>query len=503
MGETTVERPMPNNEHQVSQHRGGLADGGWPKFLPMAARSRVKVHLLLLVGFNVALFLPMVGHGFVVDDFQLLAALAFHPFSFGLTHAHGAFYTPLTWMWYKADWSLWGMNAFPFALGDLVVYIANALLLYRLALTLYQDESAAGWTALGFSLLFSANPWAAMWISTRAHVLVAFFYLAALNVTLWFTRTNRYRLLAGVCVFLLAAGAMFSKEDGITVILAIAIVIFYEKQLTRTSSLLLLTAFLILLAAYFWLRAGSGAEVIDFNEKGNYPYHLSFGVLIENLGLNIMRTHGCLGLIATAIAISYYLQTGSLNLLSFSLRDALLSIALFLVVIAPFLLLRVKLGIYVYLAGACAALLLGAFMRALNASRRTIRQTRRSFTAEIPVIFIVLMLAARVWSHSHRWMKMADTSTAVLSQIKAQVPTVHLPAAIVLRYSKVDKVHRFPDNFGTWTFPSAMQLLYRAPTLKGFLVQQAETVPGPDRASAIYFTYVADAKSPTVRKTDE
>jgi hypothetical protein len=263
----------------------------------------------------------------------------------------------------------------------------------------------------------------------------------------------------------------------------------------------LLTSFLFLLGLYFWLRAGSGAEAIDFNAKRNYAYDLSFDVLFENLGLNIMRTYGCLGLIGTAIAFSCYLQTRGLDLSFFSLRDALLSIALFLVVIAPFLLLRVKLGIYMYLAGACAALLLGAFMRALNASRRTIKQTRQSFAAAIPVVFIVVMLATRVWSHSYRWMKMADTSTAILSQIKAQVPSVHLPAAIVLRYSEVDKMHRFPDNFGTWTFPSAMQLLYQTPTLQGFLVQDAEMVPIPDRASAIYFRYIADAKSVTVTKT--
>jgi hypothetical protein len=471
---------------------------------PMAASSRVKLHLLLLVGFNVALFLPMIGHGFVVDDFPLLTTLAFQPFSFGLTHAHGNFYTPLSWIWYKMDWSLWGMNAFPFAVGDLVVYIANSLLLYRLALTLYKDESAAGWTALGFTLLFCGNPWAVMWIATRAHVLVAFFYLAALNATLWFTRTNRHRSLAAVCVFLLAAGAIFSKEDGVTVVLAIAVLIFYEQQLTRTGSLLLFTAFLVLLVGYFSLRAGSGAEVINFHETRYYAYHLSFGVLFENLGLNVMRTYGCLGLIATAIALSRYLQTRTLNLSSFSLRDALLSIALFLVVIAPFLLLlRVKSGIYTYLAGAFAALLLGAFVQALNASRRTIKQTRHSYTAAIPVVFIVVMLASRVWSHSWRWMKMADTSTAILSQIKAQVPTVQLPAAIVLRYSEVDKVHRFPDNFGTGRFSSAMQLLYRTPTLKGFLVKESETMPPTDRASAIYFTYVADAKSVMVKKTTE
>jgi hypothetical protein len=465
----------------------------------MAASNRVKLHLLLLIGFNVALFLPMIGHGFVVDDFLLLATLAFNPFSFGLTHAHGNFYTPLTWIWYWMDWSLWGMNAFPFALGDLVVYIANSVLLYRLALKLHQDESAAGWTALGFSLLFSANPWATMWIATRAHVLVAFFYLATLNATLWFTRTNRRRLLAAVCVFLLAAGAMFSKEDGITVIVAIAIVILYEKQLTRTGSLLLFTSFLVLLVAYFWLRAGSGAEAIGFKGK-HYAYHLSLGVLFENLGLNVMRTYGCLGLIATTFAFYCYAQTRSLNLSSFSRRDALLSIALFFAAIAPFLLLRVKLGVYTYLAGGFAALLLGALVRALNASRRAIKQTRHSFMAAIPVVFIVVMLAARVRSHSVRWMKMADTSTAILSQIKAQAPTAHLPGAIVLRYSKVDEVNRFPDNFSTWSFPSAMQLLYRTPILQGFLVQKSETVPVADRASAIYFTYVTDAKSPTVRK---
>ena len=54
----------------------------------MVANTRVKFYFLLLIGFNVVLFLPMIGHGFVLDDFMLLATLAFHHFSFGLTHAH-------------------------------------------------------------------------------------------------------------------------------------------------------------------------------------------------------------------------------------------------------------------------------------------------------------------------------------------------------------------------------------------------------------------------------
>jgi hypothetical protein len=48
-----------------------------------------------------------------------------------------------------------------------------------------------------------------------------------------------------------------------------------------------------------------------------------------------------------------------------------------------------------------------------------------------------------------------------------------------------------------------MQLLYQTPALQGFLVQEPETPPLADETSAIYFSYIADAKSPTVKKSNE
>src|SRR5207237_10374565 len=98
---------------------------------------------------------------------------------------------------------------------------------------------------------------------------------------------TRHRLLSAGFVFLLSALAMFSKEDGVIVIGAVVIVIFYEQQLTRFGSGFLIIALLLLLGVYFWLRNQSGAEAIRFVEGGGYSFHPSFGILFDNLRLYI------------------------------------------------------------------------------------------------------------------------------------------------------------------------------------------------------------------------
>jgi hypothetical protein len=54
-------------------------------------------------------------------------------------------------------------------------------------------------------------------------------------------------------------------------------------------------------------------------------------------------------------------------------------------------------------------------------------------------------------------------------------------------------------GFQNWTFASAVQLLYANPTLYGVIVK--EPAPATKPASTIYFTYIADAETPTIRKT--
>jgi len=98
-------------------------------------------------------------------------------------------------------------------------------------------------------------------------------------------------------------------------------------------------------------------------------------------------------------------------------------------------------------------------------------------------------------------MQMAETNTAIMSQMKAGQPAVSSNAAIALRYMQADRVHRFPDSFQDWTFASAVQLLYANPTLYGVIVKEPEPAPVTKPAPTIYFTYIADAETPTIRKT--
>ncbi len=107
------------------------------------AGNRSLKHSLALAAFSCVLFLPLIGGGFVHDDFVWLYNVAYQPRWYGLTHPHQSFYTPLTWLSFKIDWNIWGLRPFPFALENLLLHILNALLLYRLTLRLWRSHAAA------------------------------------------------------------------------------------------------------------------------------------------------------------------------------------------------------------------------------------------------------------------------------------------------------------------------------------------------------------------------
>jgi hypothetical protein len=193
--------------------------------------SKSYLFLLAVAVLSAALFLPVIGRGFIHDDFVHLHSVAYHPLRHGLTCANGGpFYTPVAWLTFKLDWVLWGKKPFLMAAGNLLLHIANITLLYAFALKLWRSQVAARWAALGFALLFPANTWAMMWISTRAHLLVTFFYLAALLATLSLSRAERHRKSAVVMIVLFAALAAFSKESGVTTPVAVAVTITYVRR---------------------------------------------------------------------------------------------------------------------------------------------------------------------------------------------------------------------------------------------------------------------------------
>lgn len=103
---------------------------------------------------------------------------------------HMANYTPLAWLSYAFDYSLWHLNPLGYHLTNLVLHAFNAVLYFLLARFLlsraFLTEESSSWIEAGavFSALaFSLSPLrveSVAWAAERRDVLSGFFYLATL-----------------------------------------------------------------------------------------------------------------------------------------------------------------------------------------------------------------------------------------------------------------------------------------------------------------------------------
>jgi len=98
---------------------------------------------LIPAAVTLAVFLPILGNGFVNWDDQ--ANLLDNPHYRGLgwshlrwmfTTAHLGHYIPVTWLTLALDYTAWGLNPVGYHLTSALLHAANALLVYRLAAAL-------------------------------------------------------------------------------------------------------------------------------------------------------------------------------------------------------------------------------------------------------------------------------------------------------------------------------------------------------------------------------
>ncbi len=471
------------------------------------------MHLLALSAFSAALFLPLIGHGFVHDDFVWLSIASSEPGSYGFTHPIQLFYTPLTWLTFKADWMIWGFNPFPIAVENLALHIINTLLLYWLALRLWRSDSAAWWAGFGFALFYMANSWAVMWIAARPHLLSTLFCLAAAHASVSYARRKQRRAATMGAIVLCVALSMLAKEIGVASIAVVAIMLFYVEGLERLrrnwrSHIILACALVVILASYLMLRAGVGAVPVLSNQ-GWYHYTLEFQVLFSNLVEYVSRTYVIAGVLMGAIVLSQYMRGARPRLKAVTIYDIGLSVALFVVTLAPVILIRGRSGLYTYLAGIGPALLLGVTARALyDSPPRALynssppRAPYRTWVSLLPVIAVVVILSVATVGQSLKWRTMAKTNMSILHQVAAQHPLATPGTNIILRYTEADRRHRFPDGFGTWSFPYAVKLLYKDPTLSGEIVPPESATEIIPKNSEVVFIYRTNETSPKVLKIE-
>jgi tetratricopeptide (TPR) repeat protein len=160
----------------------------------MAREDRSRLGLLIFLAACVC-FLGTLRNQFVWDDSALIVrTIAYRDFAprhlrWMLTTLHVANWTPLAWLSYAVDYSIWRLNPVGYHLTNLLLHALNAVLFFRLAALLLRAafgsekprtlELGAAFAALAFAL-HPLRVESVAWASERRDVLSGFFYLSTL-----------------------------------------------------------------------------------------------------------------------------------------------------------------------------------------------------------------------------------------------------------------------------------------------------------------------------------
>jgi tetratricopeptide (TPR) repeat protein len=262
---------------------------------PFLAGKNLKIVLcVLLAGTTIALYIPVIGHSFVVFDDReyvtanphLHAGLS-NTVKWAFTAIYAANWHPLTWLSHALDYQLFGLNPAGHHLDSILIHAVNAVLLFLLLAWITKREGPSLLVAALFAL-HPINVESVAWVAERKNVLSTLFFLLAIGAYAWYAQKpdwRRYLLVAA----LFAAGLM-AKPMVITLPFVLLLLDYWPlgrtagspasaigaPQVTTSKLLLEKIPLLVLSAASAWITliAQRSAER-TFEE-------FSFGVRMEN-----------------------------------------------------------------------------------------------------------------------------------------------------------------------------------------------------------------------------
>ena len=221
-------------------------------------KKRALLETLSLPLLSFFLLLPLLGYGFLSDDFPLIVAnprlqswsLFFQnlltPFFSFPANPQLHYWRPATLLSYALELRLWGVSPWGFHLTNILLHTANTLLLYLL-LKRFRPEGPLPWTASLLFLLHPAHGENIAWISGRTDLLAFLFLALSLLFRLEYEERKRGLPLS----LLFFALALLSKEAAL-LFLPLLFFLFPSKGLKNR--LLLLLPYLSLLPLYLFLH---------------------------------------------------------------------------------------------------------------------------------------------------------------------------------------------------------------------------------------------------------
>jgi protein O-mannosyl-transferase len=223
------------------------------------------------------IYLPVIDHYFVSDDFKVLYRVCLEH-----TILIKNFFRPLSDVSIFLNYQLGGLNSIVFNSFNIIIHGINSYLIYQTALYFGRtlDETKRNFFALSSSLIFLSYPFhneAVVWLLGRGASMACMFSLLSLIGFYKIENPGLKKWIVCFCYFI----SMSAFESTIFFPLIFILLLNFEKQHARSIqkwfSLLLLTLILHLLLRYWVAGTVAGNYGKEFFNSGMKVYFLNMG----------------------------------------------------------------------------------------------------------------------------------------------------------------------------------------------------------------------------------
>jgi protein O-mannosyl-transferase len=234
-----------------------------PVFSP---RGRACVFGLVLAGVTIFAYGPAWNGGFLWDDDDYVTNNELLTASDGLRRIWFSLdspsqYFPLVYTTFRLEYALWGLNPTGYHWVNLLLHVANALLVWAVLARL---KVPGAWLAGAIFALHPVQVESVAWITERKNVLMAFFFLLTLLAWVAFIdeRTKRRWLFYGLALILYLL-ALSAKTTACTLPAALLLILWLRKEPIGWQRIFQIVPFLVLgvamgLLAVWWERYHQG-----------------------------------------------------------------------------------------------------------------------------------------------------------------------------------------------------------------------------------------------------
>ena len=239
-------------------------------------RGRAWAFGLLLAALTIFAYRPSWNGGFLWDDDDYITHNELLTAPDGLRRIWFSLdspsqYFPLVYTTFRIEHALWGLNPTGYHWVNLVLHVANALLVWRVLARLNVPGS---WLAGAIFALHPVQVESVAWITERKNVLMGFFFLLTLLAWIAFIdeRTKRpWRFYALALIFYLLA--LSAKSTACTLPAALLLILWLQKSPINKRRLTQIVPFVIMgigmgLLAVWWERYHQGTSRTVFTFLG-------------------------------------------------------------------------------------------------------------------------------------------------------------------------------------------------------------------------------------------